>query len=74
MDAFRELVEEELEGDWVNERDSIDHLFIHDEETNAPGVPESYGSPNGDRASSRPGSTPTSSTSARRDSSPRRSR
>jgi sulfite reductase beta subunit-like hemoprotein len=49
MDAFRELVEEELEGDWVGERDfSIDHLlFIHDEEANAPAVPESYGSPNG---------------------------
>jgi sulfite reductase beta subunit-like hemoprotein len=52
MDAFRELVEEELQGDWVNERDfSIDHLlFIHDEEANAPAVPETYGSPNGDRS------------------------
>src|SRR5918996_5008947 len=52
MDAFRELVEEELEGDWVNERDfSIDHLvYVHDEEANAPGVPESYGNPNGDRS------------------------
>jgi sulfite reductase beta subunit-like hemoprotein len=50
MDAFREMVEEELEGDWVNERDfSVDHLlFVHDEEPNAPAVPESYGSPNGD--------------------------
>src|SRR4051794_35096269 len=52
MDAFRELVEEELKGDWVAERDfSIEHLlFIHDEETNAPSVPESYGSPNGDKS------------------------
>jgi sulfite reductase beta subunit-like hemoprotein len=52
MDAFRELVDEELKGDWVDERDfSIDHLlFVHDEEANAPAVPESYGSPNGDRS------------------------
>ena len=28
IDAFREMVDEELEGDWVNERDfSIDHLM-----------------------------------------------
>ena len=28
MDAFRELVDEELEGDWVDERDfTIDHLL-----------------------------------------------
>ncbi len=47
MDAFRELVDEELEGDWVNERDfTIDHLlYINDEEADAPAVPESYGSP-----------------------------
>ena len=52
MDAFRELVDEELKGDWVNERDfSIDHLlFVHDEEADAPAVPESYGSPNGDKS------------------------
>jgi sulfite reductase beta subunit-like hemoprotein len=52
MDAFRELVDEELEGDWVDERDfSIDHLvLVHDEEASAPAVPESYGSPNGDRS------------------------
>jgi len=52
MDAFRELVDEELKGDWVNERDfTIDHLvLVHDEEANAPAVPESYGSPNGDRS------------------------
>jgi sulfite reductase beta subunit-like hemoprotein len=50
IDAFRELVTEELEGDWVAERDfSIDHmLFIHDEELNAPPVPDGYGAPNGD--------------------------
>ena len=41
MDAFRELVDEELKGDWVDERDfSIDHLvFVHDEEANAPAHP-----------------------------------
>ncbi len=40
IDAFRELVEEELEGDWVAERDfSLDEiLFEHDEEANAPGA------------------------------------
>jgi sulfite reductase beta subunit-like hemoprotein len=50
IDAFREMVEEELRGDWVEERDfSIDHmLLIDDEELNAPAVPEGYGSPNGD--------------------------
>ncbi len=52
MDEFRKLVDKELEGDWVDARDfTIDHLlFVHDEEANAPGVPESYGTPNGDRS------------------------
>jgi sulfite reductase beta subunit-like hemoprotein len=52
IDAFREMVEEELEGDWVAERDfSIDHLlYIDEEELNAPPVPETYASPNGDRS------------------------
>ena len=50
IDAFREMVEEELEGDWVAERDfSIDHLvYLIDEEANAPGVPAQVASPNGD--------------------------
>jgi sulfite reductase beta subunit-like hemoprotein len=50
IDAVREMVEEELQGDWVHERDfSIDHrLFLHDEEGNAPAPPLSHGSPNGD--------------------------
>jgi sulfite reductase beta subunit-like hemoprotein len=50
IEAFREMVDEELEGDWVAERDfSIDHLlFIDEEEAGAPAVPESHGSPNGD--------------------------
>jgi sulfite reductase beta subunit-like hemoprotein len=50
IDAVREMVEEELRGDWVGERDfSIAHrLFVHDEEANAPAPPPVYGSPNGD--------------------------
>jgi sulfite reductase (ferredoxin) len=50
IEAVREMVEEELRGDWVDERDfSIDErVFVHDEEANAPAPPPSYGSPNGD--------------------------
>jgi sulfite reductase beta subunit-like hemoprotein len=52
IDAFREEVERELQGDWVNERDFTPDplLFIHDEEAHAPAVPETYGSPNGDQS------------------------
>jgi len=51
IDAFRELVEEELEGDWVAERDfSLDEiLFDHDEGPKAPAPGAGYASPNGDR-------------------------
>jgi sulfite reductase beta subunit-like hemoprotein len=51
IDAFREMVEEELQGDWTNERDfSLDGLLLeHDEQANAPAKPLSYGSPNGDQ-------------------------
>ncbi|UGS38875.1 nitrite/sulfite reductase [Capillimicrobium parvum] len=50
IDELRRQVEEELEGDWVDERDfSIDHLlFDDDEEAGAPRVPAAYGTPNGD--------------------------
>jgi sulfite reductase beta subunit-like hemoprotein len=50
IDAFREMVDEELEGDWADERDfSIDHLLLDaDEEANAPAPPAAYASPNGD--------------------------
>jgi sulfite reductase beta subunit-like hemoprotein len=50
IDAFREMVEEELKGDWVSERDfSLDRiLFEHDEEANAPAKPVSPSAPNGD--------------------------
>ena len=50
IDEFRALVEAELEGDWVAERDfSLDGiLFDHDEQSHAPAAPESPTSPNGD--------------------------
>ena len=50
IDEFRALVEEELRGDWVEERDfSLDRiLFEHDEEANAPAKPQTFASPNGD--------------------------
>jgi sulfite reductase beta subunit-like hemoprotein len=50
IDTFRELVEEELQGDWVAERDfSLDAiLFDHDEEGNAPDKPASAATSNGD--------------------------
>src|SRR5919201_6511544 len=39
--AFRDLVDEELKGDWVNERDFNPDplLFLHDEQSNAPPAP-----------------------------------
>jgi sulfite reductase beta subunit-like hemoprotein len=50
IDAFREMVDEELTGDWVAERDfAVDHmLFFDDEQAKAPPVPENAPSPNGD--------------------------
>jgi sulfite reductase beta subunit-like hemoprotein len=54
IDAFREQVDEELEGDWVAERDFDAELverlrFEDDEEANAPEAPPAAASPNGDR-------------------------
>ncbi len=54
IDAFRELVEEELEGDWVAEREFgpelVERLSFHDdEESRAPARPPAPASPNGDR-------------------------
>jgi sulfite reductase beta subunit-like hemoprotein len=55
IDEFRDLVDEELRGDWVHERDFADALenlsFEHDEQANAPQRPPvgSTGSPNGDQ-------------------------
>jgi sulfite reductase (ferredoxin) len=50
IDELRRQVEEELEGEWVSERDfSVEHrLFVDDERESAPAPPHSYGSPNGD--------------------------
>ena len=50
IDAFRELVEEELEGDWVAERDfDMERLILeHDEAEHAPPLLDSYATPNGD--------------------------
>ncbi len=50
IDEFRTLVEEELRGDWVRERDfSLDRIvFEHDEEANAPAPRTDHASPNGD--------------------------
>jgi sulfite reductase beta subunit-like hemoprotein len=51
IDAFREQVDEELEGDWVDERDfDVERLrYDDDEEANAPARPATAASPNGDR-------------------------
>jgi sulfite reductase beta subunit-like hemoprotein len=52
IDAFRKMVEEELEGDWVTERDfDVERLkLIDDEGAKAPPPPAVAGSPNGDRS------------------------
>ncbi|MGZ4177999.1 MAG: nitrite/sulfite reductase [Solirubrobacteraceae bacterium] len=51
IDAFRDMVEEELEGEWVAERDfSLDEIFFDvDEEALAPAPGMQYASTNGDR-------------------------
>jgi sulfite reductase (ferredoxin) len=52
IDAFREQVEEELQGDWAQEREfDVERLrYDHDEEEHAPGPPGDVASPNGDRS------------------------
>jgi sulfite reductase (ferredoxin) len=52
MDAFREMVDEELQGDWVGERDFDPEplLMIHDEEGTAPEAGGSYAQPGEDAA------------------------
>jgi sulfite reductase beta subunit-like hemoprotein len=52
IDAFREQVEEELRGDWADERDfDVERLrFEDEEEENAPDPPAGPGSPNGERS------------------------
>ncbi len=51
IDAFREQVEEELQGDWVAEREfDVERLrYDDDEQANAPAKPPEAASPNGDR-------------------------
>ncbi len=50
IDAFREMVEEELEGDWVGERDFDPGplMFVHDEQAHVPAPAPRYEQPNGD--------------------------
>jgi sulfite reductase beta subunit-like hemoprotein len=50
IDAFREQVEQELEGDWVTERDFSlkEILFEHDEQAHAPAKPSHPVTPNGE--------------------------
>jgi sulfite reductase (ferredoxin) len=50
IDEVRRMVDEELEGDWVNERDFTPDplLFEDDEAANAPEAPATYATPNGD--------------------------
>jgi sulfite reductase beta subunit-like hemoprotein len=50
IDAFREMVDEELRGEWVAERDfDVAGLrYDVDEEASAPAAPATYASPNGD--------------------------
>jgi sulfite reductase beta subunit-like hemoprotein len=55
IEAFREQVDAELEGDWVEERgidaDLVERLrYNDDEEANAPEEPAAPASPNGDRS------------------------
>ncbi|HEY6779454.1 MAG TPA: nitrite/sulfite reductase, partial [Thermoleophilaceae bacterium] len=52
IDEFRTQVEEELKGDWVNERDfdPIPLLTVHDEEANVAPAGAAYAQPNGDVA------------------------
>lgn len=50
IDELRRQVEEELQGDWVAQRDfSIeDRVLQYDEQADAPPPPTSFGTPNGD--------------------------
>jgi sulfite reductase (ferredoxin) len=50
IDELRRQADEELEGEWVAERDfSLEHrLFGDDERESAPAPPQQFGSPNGD--------------------------
>ena len=76
IEALREQVEEELQGDWVAERDfSIEHrLFVYDEEAHAPAPPAAGLARTATGSSSSASARRTSSRSARPASPPSRSR
>ncbi len=76
IDAFREMVEEELEGDWVSERDfSLDEILLqHDEQGNAPAPQHATRAPTATAALSTTSSSQTSPVSARAASARSRSR
>ena len=50
IDVFRDMVEEELRGDWVEERDfdPAPLLFLYDEEAGAPALREDHRQPEGE--------------------------
>jgi sulfite reductase beta subunit-like hemoprotein len=50
IDEFRKLVEQELAGDWIRDRDFSLHpmLFEHDEQANAPAPRQGHATPHGD--------------------------
>lgn len=50
IEEFRRMVDEELQGDWVNERDFDPDplLFVDNEQAKAPSPPSDFGSANGD--------------------------
>ena len=50
IEEMRKIVDEELQGDWVAERDFTPDLFIHDEAEHAPAPPATVSSPNGDNS------------------------
>jgi sulfite reductase beta subunit-like hemoprotein len=54
IEEFRKRIDEELEGEWVLDRDFEGAVergrFVDDEEANAPSAPTTNSSPNGDRS------------------------
>jgi sulfite reductase beta subunit-like hemoprotein len=48
IDELRRLVDEELRGDWVHERDFTPDLLLHDEEATLPPPRDDYATPDGD--------------------------
>ncbi len=54
IEEFRKRIDDELEGEWVLDRDfegAVDRgRFVDDEEANAPSAPTTHSSPNGDRS------------------------